>query len=318
MDSQNSTDHPDSLLLPYLEDVLSPADRAKVDAHLKECPPCSTALANLKEAVALLKRNKTALCPSPEQLYMLSRDEAVSPEISKHVQSCEKCKEDLRSLTYVTEPMPADLLLKIKQKLPEYSTGKHDSPTRGLLEKLTVFLRPRLVTASALAAAILVLVLVWPTQRGDIEVGLSSVAWQEMMKPKTFLPKMAFVVMHKKDQNIPQSRIDAVYEALQPPMQLSNYYEITSPAALSEAIVNKSIDTSDTKDMLRQFKKYINISETVLITISDQGETSGFEAQKVENSSLRVSASLKKTGIDRRNLNDEIRSAVLTLIAPKN
>ena len=38
-----SSEHPDALLLPYVEDMITPAEKADVEEHLSTCDQCAVA-----------------------------------------------------------------------------------------------------------------------------------------------------------------------------------------------------------------------------------------------------------------------------------
>ena len=44
------------LVTDYLEDRLSPADRARFEAHLADCPYCKTYLEQMRQTIRLLGR----------------------------------------------------------------------------------------------------------------------------------------------------------------------------------------------------------------------------------------------------------------------
>ena len=59
----NNNNHPDDLLLPYVEGLLTPTEKHMVENHLGACVECSSEVSRLRETIALLAVHRDAFCP---------------------------------------------------------------------------------------------------------------------------------------------------------------------------------------------------------------------------------------------------------------
>jgi anti-sigma factor RsiW len=60
------------LVTEYLEETLSPADRARFDAHLAECDPCVDYIAQMRLTIRALGRLREAHVPAEARSRLLA------------------------------------------------------------------------------------------------------------------------------------------------------------------------------------------------------------------------------------------------------
>jgi len=121
-DPPKETRHPDDLLLPYVEGLLNPEERASLEKHIAECAECSASAQALKETIADLRTNKDAFCPihgNCTNLLFTASDSAESyPSI---LQDCPVCNEFVQKWKSEAskERLPKELWGRLKQALSQ-------------------------------------------------------------------------------------------------------------------------------------------------------------------------------------------------------
>jgi hypothetical protein len=288
-DTKPPSEHYDELLLPYVEDALAPEERRIVQDHVDHCPRCSGEVKGLRAIIAALGEHKRAFCPEAWEIYECVRSGG-SPHgaLSLHLKECPRCLEEFQSYAAptTTEPMPAELLAKVKERL-EQSPGLE--MTERVQKRSFVFWdwiperfrRPALGIAAAVAA-MLVVVLIYPREPMGTVVGLSTVAWENAPRPKTGLEspgKRSAVLIFFKNFKEPLSRdkVDSLYQALEPPIEVNEKFDVISPADLSKAIRRGVVDSSNRKKLLEDLDKNLAVSKVVMITV--EPETPGFDVK---------------------------------------
>ena len=247
-----SSEHPDALLLPYVEDMITPPEKAEVEEHLSTCDQCASRAEELRETTAALKQNKQAFCPEPWELHDFAQS-GNDPHgvISLHVEHCPLCSEDLGAwkMAQSEEPMPAELWNRLRERLPR-EAPKQVSPERPrwvqtIWESLARFWRAPAMAVGVAAAVLVLVVTFYPRDMTQPMIALSSVSWEGIPKPKSIQKNAAFVVLFKDFKDpVPQKQIDSLYEALKPSMELNERYGIVSPAEISEAVKSGQVPSN--------------------------------------------------------------------------
>jgi hypothetical protein len=279
-DTKTPSEHFDELLLAYAEDSVAPEERQALQEHVDHCPRCSKEVQSLRAIIAALKEHKRAFCPEAWEIYeSVQSGEAPHGALSLHLKQCPHCLEEFESYSAstVTEVMPADLLARIKQRLEQLPV---DQTTETVEKKrpfiswdriLDYFRHPALGVAAAVAA-ILVVVLIYPREPMERMVGLSAVAWENVPRPKVDVDstrKRSAVLILFKDFKEPLSRdqVDSLYQALEPPMEVSGRFDVIPPAVLTKAIKRGEVDPFNRKKLLEDLDDKLNVENVALVTI---------------------------------------------------
>ena len=61
------------LVTEYLDDALSPEDRARFDAHIADCPGCATYLEQMRQTISVLGELREDAIPPDVQQEFTSR-----------------------------------------------------------------------------------------------------------------------------------------------------------------------------------------------------------------------------------------------------
>jgi len=321
-----SSDHVDDLMVSYLEERLSPADRDRVERHLASCHACLSELEDLRNIVAALRENRTAFCPHPRELYELARvDRDPGTLLEAHLIECPACSEELAA--YRTgepvETMSEDLWEKLSDRLPAgvepKRGGEREPRPKRFRDVVSEWFRIPAVAATAVAAAIILTVMLYPTEAPPTVVGLSHITWDKAPKPKATLEagaqRAAFIVLFNDFKKIvPQDRIDAVYRALEPDMALMERYQVVSPALFREAVRNKQVNPYDLQNMLEGLRKSLDITIAIVINVSHSDEAVNIECRMIDTAS---GSTLHSNGAKVANLDDlasVIRRNVMALM----
>jgi hypothetical protein len=225
--------------------------------HVNLCEECSREIQALDQLVAGLKANKDVFCPAPHALFDFVETGA-DPEgkLARHIDRCSLCQEDVAAYRAGCEggALPEKVHAAYRGRFPQSTPRQLDvapkNPFSVLSDWLSSLFRAPAFALATAAAAILVVVLIYP--RGEIEplIGLSSVAWKQaeddfgsksLLTPaKRF--RVAVILLFKgfKEQ-WPQEKVDSLYEALHPPEEAFERFEFLNPADVRAALKGKMV-----------------------------------------------------------------------------
>ncbi len=321
-DPPTLTGHPDDLLLPYVEGRLTPEDKIMVEEHLRMCPRCAAEAEEIRGLVAALKEKKRAFCPEPAVLFEAAKSTMEPREdLSMHLAECAACREELESYRNAParEAIPLDLWRKLEGRVPQQPQGRETShggrvEADGLWHRLMRWPAFSAAAAAAVAAVLLVVVL-FPRGDGDMSVGLSAITWEAAPRPKTAMAgdrsPLALVILFKGfPKSMPQREVDALYQALEPTMELNERYRIVSPADLSRALAGRSKARLGKKEIVASLKKRLDVSTAVLVTISPSGTDFTVEADLVDATRGNSLRQRTADGVSRSDLGARLKQEV--------
>ncbi|MBI5250015.1 MAG: zf-HC2 domain-containing protein [Desulfomonile tiedjei] len=315
--------HPDELLLPYIEDSLNPEQRLDVDRHLSSCERCSSEIRELGRITSALRENKQAFCPDSSEVHQFA-ETGHDPEnrISRHLKTCPNCLALAEALGTEQLPhsMPADLWERVQERLgivetPRVSESVETAPS--FAERLQQWFRIPTFAAGAVAAAILLVVILYPRDFTVPGVGLSSVTWEGVSKPKALLPRAAFIITFKDfTEPLPQKSVDEIYRALKPDMELSERFMVISPAELRTAAKSGDIllDPLRIGETVESLNKKLNVSRVAVLTLE---ASDGKFSVKVELMDAATGTSLgqrRESAIPDNQLPEKIREMVSSMM----
>jgi hypothetical protein len=311
----NTNEHPEELLLPYVEGLLPAAERAMVEEHLGACPRCASAEAELRDTVALLKGHREAFCPEPWELYEYVHY-GVEPDVAlkKHLDSCDACSEIVETFR-VQEPagaIPAAVLDKVR--------GRHPRPaesglaeTANLWDVVSRFFRRPVFGAVAAAAAVLVVFFLYPREVSQYPIAFSPVTWESTPKPKAFapsMPRVALVLAVKEcDRPFTRRSLDSLYEALAPSMELYERFQIVSPAMVRNGLGKLADAIESRARLLEGLRTQLDISLACLVTIECKGDRMNLQTDLVDTASRAVRAGRTQSNVSPTELEAAVRSA---------
>jgi len=278
----DSMNHSQDQLLPFLEDRLSSEDRAMVQEHINSCKECSHEVQMLGDLMGKLKANKDVFCPEPHRLFDFTETgEDPEGKLARHIEQCPLCQENVAAYRAGCEVrvLPEKVHAAYRNRFSQAAPRQLDVSRRSLFADLTDWLSsffklPAFALATA-AAAILVVVLIYP--RGEIEpyLGLSSVTWKQAdddFAPKSIYaepkkPRVAVLIYFKGFKKPwDQAKIDALYEALAPVVEAQESITILSPAEIQAALKEKG-HLSSLEELFEFLGKDLNVSSAVILEV---------------------------------------------------
>lgn len=273
-------EHPDALLLPYVEETLGPEDLAALRDHLRECARCSAEVEALRQTAAMLRDNRHALCPEAERLYEVAvLGSRVETSLSRHLETCPRCREEMASYTAAAtqEVMPQEIWSKVRERLAEpkekpRAAAREEWDLRGFFSRL--FRLPAL--GVAVAAAVLVIVVMAPWEGAQLPT------WEHAPRPKAGgeigRQRAAVVILFKHfEKPLSSQRISELYQALEPRIDVAERYDLVPPAALSGIIGKGYLDAGTRQGVLEGLRKKLNVPLAALVTIAPAAQ--GFQVQ---------------------------------------
>jgi len=324
----NGPEHTEDLLLSYVEGLLEPEDHTRVTQHLLRCPRCSTEVDGLKETISILKKTRPGFCPAPWQVFeFLHYGHDPDSVIASHLHDCPSCARMAATLSAhaPAEEMPSDLLNKITVRLqhPEQATGPLHRWRSGLVEGFSRLFRVPALAAGAVAAAVLLVVILYPHEMPQSVVALSSVTWDGTPRPKSFdqsRKRVAILVALKGfDSPMTQQRIDSFYESLAPTMELYERFSVISPGVIRETVSKGWARAQDRSDLLAGIKGSLDVSEVVFVTVEAGTEGASVVTELIDTTLGIIMAQGTLKGVSDADLERTIRqSAFSMLLAPSH
>lgn len=321
----HNTEHPEDLLLQYLDDTLSPEQKLELERHIEACSTCALELKDLANITGALRENKEIYCPDSleiEQFVRESRDPA--GRIAAHLEVCPACfafAEALQQEDYARE-MPLELWHGIQERLEipvdRRSVPVQPQPESGLLERFFNRFRIPSFAAAAIVAAVLLLIVVIPRDATSPLVGLSSVAWENAPKPKVMRPRAAFLITFPSTaQHLSQKQVDSIYAALKPDLELLEKYEIVAPSELKSAAKSGqvTINPKQPKETFESLNSKLGVSVVSLVEIS---RTDGLFSIRVDVVDTQKGDNIRentRSGISEESLPQVIREMVFAALS---
>ncbi len=317
-----SLEHPDDLLLPYIEDTIAPEEKARLNEHLRQCGECALKLKELRETTAALKQNKQAFCPEPWELYEFAMTGAdPNGTVSIHVQDCPLCSQELNDWksTAREEAMPPELWDLLRKHLPEAGPGQISSrPSRWdhvFLQNLARFSKAPAMAAGVALAALLFVVIFYSQDMMHTRIGLSSVKWEGVPRAKSLQKSAVFIIFFKDfKKSISQKDIDSLYEALRPSVELSEHYNIISPADISDAVKDGEISPYNGTALIKGLRNKLNVSYVLVVTVYPANGKLSALLQLDDSTDRRVLATGSVENVNWGDLAARIRSDAFGLL----
>ena len=316
----HTTEHPNDLLLPYVEGLLDPTEKEMVEDHLKACALCAAEVEQLRETIALLGAHRDAFCPEDWELYEHVHY-GTDPDglISRHVQHCQSCRQIVEELSAQISPeqMPDRLWDSIRQQAPFESRmplpAQLDSES--FLDRVSRMFRFPAIAVGVATAAVLGFVLLRTPDMPQSVVALSSVAWEKAPKPKALhaSDKNAAIILVLKDFDPPwpKERIDRLYEALVPPVEVYDRFRILSPAAIKESLGRSGLKARETGSVVAALAKGLSLTTVVVVTVTARGQAASVQVDVIDTSSGRLTMQKAAAYVPGGNLDSTARQLTL-------
>ncbi len=310
MTNQVLDHHVDDLRVPYLEGLLSPEERLNFEEHVRQCPACTSKLEEMSHWASVFKDIAREMCPDGWELFDYVRSgKDTRGIISSHLDTCPSCRADAESFRADASKraMPADLWQKMKSLSGKQSASRvAERPYRWILDamdKVMDLFRPVALVPLTVAAAIFIIVLLYPSGPAPIKVALSSVNWGPEPSALNIMgtespvsspaeakrERLSVVIFFSNVKQFPdQNRIDSFYRALEPPKDLRDRYHVVSPLELKRVAGEYLSKAADDKALISVMRSRLNISKALMVEIVPKDDGYGILARLIDVGTERV------------------------------
>ncbi len=207
IDENDMKNHPQDMLLGYLEGTLAVEDHDMVGGHLGQCEECAAEMDSLGKLAEILKSEKHVFCPEPWEWYeFIENGYNPGERLSSHLEICPLCSAEVAKYNHsaTQETLPTLIKEALKEAYPQTSCSKH-SEAQDRFEWIPNWLSPMFrfptLAFGAALAAILAVVVLYPRGNVPIFLGVSSEDWEEAMPvAKSALPES--VLTHRESKAV--------------------------------------------------------------------------------------------------------------------
>ncbi len=318
--------HPSELLLDYLEDALAPEERSDVEQHLRECAECAEELEEIRLLAEGLRTHKDRVfCPDAADLFRFTHGgEDPDGKLSEHLEQCEACREDVSLYRAADgEELASPAIREAFGKLAA-TRAERPSPRKGLfksiLEHLSAPFGIPVAALGAAAAAVLLVILIYPRTGVEPTIGLSSVEWARTpakSKPKSLieLPRVAVILAFSGLRSpLGQETVDFLYRELRPAPLMRERFEFSNPSTVRSVLISKTIDTKDWQKGRAQLSRALHADLLLILKVELEKKRWGLKGELVDGRSGRVLSKEALPGVDERDLSSQLRKAMIDLL----
>jgi hypothetical protein len=310
MTDQALNHHVDDLRVPYLEGLLSSEERSSFEDHVRQCPACASKLEEMSHWVSTFKENAAEMCPDSWEVFDFVRS-GKDPRgiISSHLDTCPSCRADAESLgaDVSKRTMPADLWQKMKSLSGKQPASRRAEPSYqwilDAVDRIVDVFRPVALVPLTVAAAVFLIVLLYPFGPAPIKVALSSVNWGPEpsalnimgAEPSTGLPleakreRLGVVIVFSDVKRLPdQNLVDSFYRALEPPRNVRDRYQVVSPKELERTAGEDILKAADDSALIALMRSKLNVSKAFIVEVVPQEDKFAVLARLIDTGDGRV------------------------------
>jgi hypothetical protein len=320
------------MLLRYLEGLLPETEMRMVEQFLESNEEASREFDELRDIFRIMRKDHRAFCPEPWLISeFLETGEDPSGELSKHLRECSACREETVALGEPTKhgSMPRQLLENIMKELGVPTKERPLVQDEGLLsllqERLATFFRFRVAAMAAVAAAVLLVVFLYPGPSVGPVIALSSVTWDGGesdlgggllgVVPKG-KERVTIILRFKgAEKPLSQETIDSLYKALTPRGKLVDEYEFVPPAMVKEVVAAELSSAGDLNGMLHLLRTMLAIEKAAIMTTAFDGSRALVRGELIETATgNRVGKDIQEA-FDRTELESKIGAIAYAVLA---
>lgn len=328
--------------MPYLEDLLTVEERSEFEEHLRRCRDCAEELKEKRRWSSILEVNREAMCPETTEIFDYARDPNRDDSALKmHLKHCASCRADMESFVEASSErsMPEELWKRM--------TGASDMPRaiaesyrslsewlRSLMERIQDFVSVPTMALGTVAAVILVVVVLYSTERGPQHVAvLSSEPWDSVLLKRGMMgstapstrpsdtkqekKRLAELIMVRDEGGIlQQAFIDELYRELEPSEKSAELFDWVTPAEIAEVSARKRLDLKKGQAMVRELRADLGVTDALLITVafSPNDKTYAVNLELVNAEKENIVRQERLTGLRQKDLATRIGAAIDLLL----
>jgi len=330
---KNPDEHPEALLLDYLEGTLSSDDRAGVEGHLKECRDCSEELKELELITKTLQNGKEKIfCPESWELCDFART-GDDPEgkLAAHTDHCSECRAQV--LAYQRSFEKETITPQVRAAFEAISSSDRADrlePTgwlSGVMERISSSFKMSGMAVGAAAAAILLFAIIYPFGRTETIAALSSVEWKQAGpalkgKPKNLVDEkkvtVAIIILLKGlPESLPQKMIDRFYKDMEPTARMQEHWEFVSPSRIRQSLGETGVRVEDGNKLLETLVEKLDLSRVVIVTVQRSGDRFTIESELKDPRTGGTLGKFAEQSVSESGLSSAIGRAVNHLLLVK-
>lgn len=333
--SNASNEHIEELRLAYLEGLLPPEERSKFEEHLKLCPDCAKQTEDMSSWITLVKTNKDALCPGEWELFDYARGwQDISGVLASHIEHCPSCCKSLEAFKKLApnegiSDVLWERMTRLDERPAQEMTGVRFAWIYRLWEQLADLFSPPFALAGAVAAAVLVMVLLYPSGESGRLLGLSSVTWAPGLSnlmggpeaaPTGVTPKdrLAIILYFKDFRRKPDSeRIDSLYRLLDPGREVRLHYDVVPPSEVKGAVESAGMKKAGKDEVLRVLREKLSVTRALVMELSDEGDRFGIRTWLMDTAAGTVVREREIADVREANLPEEMEAVSESVLKPR-
>ena len=244
--------------------------------------------------------------------------------IGPHVKTCESCRVVVNELTLQVSPdrLPERLWTDMKRQLPSPArvSAAAQPEAESFFDRVYRMFRFPAVAVGVATAVLLCFVLLRAPEMPQSVIALSSAGWTNAPKPKSLQQgaKSAAIVLVLEDFDSPwpQKKIDRLYNALVPPVDVYDRFRIVSPREVRDALDRSDRKLPDTKAVIQALAKKMSLATVVVVTVTARGQAASVQVDAVDASSGSVTAQKTAANVPAANLEATVKELTLAALVP--
>jgi hypothetical protein len=186
---------------------------------------------------------------------------------------------------------------------------------------------------ATVAAAVLVLVLIYPRGAPQPMIGLSQEEWKpasmHLMGPKRGIvkspvpkgvekPRVAIILRFQDFEESPDQKfVDTLYGRLNPSFRMRKRFDFIAPMDLEKAVGEGTLKVDTTEDLLEGLRRKFNVSQVIVVTVTAEEDQYQLNAELKDLATDVIRGSPTQKNLTRAELPDTLRKSVFgLLVAP--
>jgi anti-sigma factor RsiW len=331
--NSNLNEHPENLLLRYVENDLKPEERSAVEQHMKDCSKCAESVRTLEGVTRRLRDNaEDVICPEASHLYEFVRT-GTDPvgKMARHLAHCTFCREEVSIYrdalaASLSQPVPQYIRETFEQNYPapkERTWLEQETLWSKLQERLRSFFRQPVLVLGTAFVVVLMMAVLYPREGTEPLVALSGVTWGETgrkwttmnISPEQGKPRVAVAILLKgfKEQ-LPQERVDELYNSLEPSPELKKRFEFINPAQLQTLATTDQSRTVRSEGLPEHLSRKIGPIKVVMITVSPELGGFSIESRLVDSETGKILAQALDKQVSPPDLSSKLRQSAFALL----
>jgi hypothetical protein len=337
-DNSKFREHPESLLIGYVENDLKPEERSVVEQHLKDCPKCAQSVRRLEGLTRSLRGNaEEIICPEASELHEFVRSGSdPGGKLARHLAQCASCFEEVScyrlacAVSPSCQPIPGSVREAFEQNYPapgERVVPSEETLWSKLLERISLLFRQPVLALGTAVAVILIVALLYPRQHTEPSIVFSHVKWGETGRKWTTMnispgqgrPSVAMAIFSKDfTAQLSQQRIDEWYSSIEPTPEMKKRFEFINPAQLESLATTDQSKTVSPEELRELLSKKIGPIKVVMITLGQERDGFSIESRLVDSETGKTTGETTYNRVPYSDVSSKLRESAFALLGKQS